>query len=175
MAGPVTAAAVILPHKHNIRNLMDSKKLGSRRRANMAKIIKEQALCYAVSFVDQAEIDRINILQASLKAMRQAVEKLEPKPTKVLVDGNKAPEITGMQVTPIIKGDATTKEISAASILAKTARDELMLKYDKFFPEYGFARHKGYGTKFHLEALASYGACELHRKSFAPVKRLVSK
>ncbi len=175
LAGPVVAAAVILPPQHNIAGLSDSKKLSPKKRESLAPIIKKQALSFAIAFVEREVIDEINILQASLQAMSQAVARLTLKPNRVLVDGNITPDVGKIEVKAIIKGDAKIQAISAASILAKVARDEKMLQYDKVYPVYGFARHKGYGTKEHMQALISHGACPLHRITFAPVRRLVNK
>jgi len=173
LAGPVTAAAVILPNNHAISGLADSKKISVKKREALAGIIKQTALSYAVCFISQEEIDRINILEASLKAMAQAIAKLSLRPHTVLVDGNKTPTVQGIRVQAIIKGDSKIDSISAAAILAKVARDERMLEFDKFYPEYGFARHKGYGTKEHIAALARHGVCPIHRKSFAPVRKIL--
>jgi ribonuclease HII len=174
LAGPVVAAAVILPAEHNIIGLADSKKLSPKKREELSEIIQQEALSFAIAFVERDVIDEINILQASLQAMSQAVAKLTIIPDKVLVDGNITPDVGKLAVEAIVKGDTKIAEISAASILAKVARDKKMLEYDVKYPVYGFARHKGYGTKQHMQALATHGACPLHRTSFAPVRKVIS-
>lgn len=173
LAGPVVAAAVILDPAQPIAGLADSKVLSEPARERLAPLIHAQALAWAVAEASADEIDTLNILQASLLAMRRAVERLSRAPLHVLVDGNRAPRLP-MPCTPIVRGDATVQAISAASILAKVARDALMHDLDQVFPAYGFARHKGYPTADHLAALQRHGACAAHRRSFAPVRRALA-
>jgi len=173
LAGPVYAAAVILDPAHPITGLADSKKLSPARREVLALAIRERALAYAVARAEVEEIDRINILQASLLAMVRAVLGLSIAPQLVLVDGNRCPIGLPYPLRAIIKGDATEPAISAASILAKVARDAVMLDLDTVWPGYGFARHKGYPTADHLAALARLGPCPEHRRSFAPVRAVL--
>lgn len=165
LAGPVVAGAVILPKDARILYINDSKKLSEKKREELFDIICSEALAYGVGVVDAERIDEINILQATYEAMREAVNKLCITPDILLNDAVTIPEINIRQV-PIIKGDAKSMSIAAASILAKVTRDRMMLEYDAAYPEYGFARHKGYGTKQHTQALAEYGACPIHRKTF---------
>lgn len=172
LCGDVFAAAVILDPDQPIEGLDDSKKLTEKKRAALAIEIKAKAKAWAIAKGSVAEIDEINILQATLLAMRRAVEGLQVTPTLLRVDGNQDPKSCVPAIT-IVKGDALFAEISAASILAKDARDQSMIEADKIYPEYGFAKHKGYGTKAHLEALAEHGATPLHRQSFAPIKKLL--
>ncbi|MDA3870339.1 MAG: ribonuclease HII [Gammaproteobacteria bacterium] len=175
LVGNVVAAAVILGADHGILGLADSKKLTAKRREELAGEIKQHALAWAVVSVSPAEIDRINILQASLLAMKLSVEQLQISPDHVFVDGNHAP-VLSCPVTPIIKGDARVAEISAASILAKVERDAQMQVLHMEYPHYGFDRHKGYPTKAHMATLAEHGPCPEHRRSYAPVRRcLVGK
>ena len=168
LAGPVVAAAVILDPKRPIRGLADSKVLTPERREVLAGRIRERATSYAVALAGVDEIDAINILHASMLAMRRAVEALGIAPEEVLVDGNRCPEVA-FRVRAIVKGDRDVPAISAASILAKTARDAMLVALDREYPVYGFARHKGYATPEHLAALALHGPCPAHRRSFAPV------
>jgi len=170
LAGPVVAAAVILHPDRPISGLADSKTLSEKKREVLADIIKSQAIAWAIGRAEVEEIDSINILQASLLAMRRAVLALVPQAGHVLVDGNRCPELPCTSEA-IIKGDATVPVISAASILAKVTRDREMVCMDESFPGYGFARHKGYPTAAHLAALADLGASLIHRRSFAPVKK----
>ena len=172
LAGPVVAAAVILDKSDRIAGLADSKKLSERRREQLARVIREQALACSIGRADHLEIDRLNILNASLLAMQRAIEGLNIKPVRVLVDGNRCPS-TNYPVTAIIKGDQTEACISAASILAKVSRDREMLEMERRYPGYGFARHKGYPTRQHVRALSEIGPCPIHRRSFGPVKRLI--
>lgn len=168
LAGPVTAAAVILPENHSIKGLTDSKKLSAKQREQLFDEINKNAMSVGVGIVDVKEIDKINILQATYKAMYKALGALNPKPDKALVDGFALPN----QIIPnegIIKGDDKVDCIRAASIIAKVTRDRIMEQYDIIFPEYGFAKHKGYGTKLHLEKLCEHKASLIHRKSFKPV------
>lgn len=175
LAGPVYAACCILDPEKPIAGLNDSKKLVPKRREALARVIREQAVAFAVARVDAAEIDRIGILNASLQAMVMAVRMLDIAPQLVLVDGNILPPDMPVAAKAIIGGDAIDPNIMAASILAKTSRDaEMMLEHERY-PEYGFDRHKGYGTAAHMLALASHGPCPIHRRSFAPVRRLVSR
>lgn len=172
LAGSVYASAVILDPKRPIEGLTDSKKLSPKRREILALAIKSQALAWAVASADVAEIDSLNILQATLLAMQRAVQLLSLRPTLVLVDGNRAPKLP-MSVQTIVKGDLTIAAISAASILAKTARDASVMQLHDIYPHYGFDQHKGYGTALHLERLRALGPCAAHRRSFAPVRNWV--
>lgn len=169
LAGPVVAAAVILDDLHPIEGLADSKKLSPRRRDQLYDEIRAKALCFSIAQASVEEIDQLNILQATLMAMRRAVVGLRLKPIKVLVDGNQLP-VLEVLAEAIVKGDTKVPAISAASILAKVHRDRWCQEVHQQFPQYGFDQHKGYGTSFHLNALKIYGACLHHRKSFAPVK-----
>lgn len=171
LAGPVFAAAVILDKQAPIAGLADSKKLSHQQRLRLYQSIRSQALCYAIGTASVAEIDEINILQASLLAMRRAVVALTQTPSLVLVDGNRTPTGLAMPSQAIIKGDSTIAAISAASILAKVERDALCQQLDRLYPNYGFAQHKGYGTRQHLEMLQLHGPCPAHRRSFAPVRK----
>lgn len=169
LAGPVVTAAVILPAKHGIAGLADSKKLSATKREALDRLIRERALAWCVAQSEVAEIDAINILQATLVAMQRAVAGLQQVPDEVLVDGNHCPQLN-LPARAIIGGDASEECISAASILAKVARDADMCEMEKIYPGYGFAQHKGYGTKRHLTALATHGVTPIHRRSFAPVR-----
>ncbi len=169
LAGPVFAAAVILPPDHPIIGLKDSKKLSEKQRETLANAIKQHALSFAIGRAEVAEIDKLNILQATLLAMQRAIAALTLEPHLILVDGNQCPKVK-QPVKAIIKGDQTEQVISAASILAKVARDHEMLILDQHYPQYGFAQHKGYGTQQHLAALKKYGPADIHRMTFAPVK-----
>jgi ribonuclease HII len=172
LAGPVFAAAVILDDLLPIKGLADSKKLTPKKREHLYDIIKAQALCFCVATASVEEIDRLNILQATLLAMQRAVKGLRLKPSKVLVDGNRLP-VLAIRAEAIVKGDSKVASISAASILAKVERDRWCVEVDAQFPNYGFLTHKGYGTQVHLRALQEYGPCVLHRRSFAPVAKLL--
>jgi ribonuclease HII len=172
LAGPVVAAAVILDDLRPIAGLNDSKKLSAARREKLFDEIRAKALCCSIAHASVEEIDEINILQATLLAMRRAVEGLRLKPAKVLVDGNRLP-VLDVLAEAIVKGDATVPAISAASILAKVTRDRWCAELDAQYPQYGFATHKGYGTAEHLAALQTHGACPEHRKTFAPVTRVL--
>jgi ribonuclease HII len=172
LAGPVFAAAVILGDTHGIAGLADSKKLSARRRDALAVQIRQFAVAWAVASASVEEIDALNILQATLLAMRRAVEALERAPAEVLVDGLYCPRIA-LPVRAIVRGDASIAEISAASILAKTARDAFMLELHAQYPAYGFDRHKGYPTAAHVQALRIHGVSAVHRRSFAPVRSLL--
>jgi ribonuclease HII len=173
LAGPVSAAAVILDPTRPIEGLADSKKLSEKQRDFLAPIIRERALAWAVAYAEVDEIDTLNILQATLLAMRRAVLALPIQPQQVLVDGLYCPQ-TGIPSEAIVKGDSKVAAISAASILAKTARDELMLKLHTQYPQYGFDGHKGYPTAAHLAALRVHGVSEVHRRSFKPVREALS-
>jgi ribonuclease HII len=168
LAGPVVAAAVILDELYPIKGLNDSKKLTAKQREKLFDEICAKALCCSIAQASVEEIDELNILQATLLAMRRAVEGLRLKPAKVLVDGNRLPTL-GVLAEAIVGGDALVPSISAASILAKVTRDRLCAELDAQFPQYGFAGHKGYGTAEHLAALKVHGACPQHRKTFRPV------
>jgi ribonuclease HII len=172
LAGPVVAAAVILDDLKRIRGLNDSKLLTPAVRERLYDEIRAKALCCSVAEASVEEIDRLNILQATLLAMRRAIDGLRLKPIKVLIDGNQLPVVT-MLAEAIVDGDAKVKSISAASILAKVHRDRLCLQLDALHPHYGFAAHKGYATPEHLAALREHGACPLHRRSFAPVREVL--
>lgn len=165
VAGPVCAAAVILPAGIVIEGLNDSKKLSEKKREKLFDEITENALAWSVSLVDERVIDEINILQATYEAMRQAIEKLNPQPAVLLNDAVRIPQVAIQQV-PIIKGDAKSVSIAAASIVAKVTRDRMMEQYEEVFPGYGFARNKGYGSKEHIEALQTMGPTAIHRRSF---------
>ena len=171
LAGPVVAAAVILDPARPIAGLNDSKKLSARRREALAVLIREQALAWAVAEASVEEIDRINILQASLLAMQRAVAALAVRPQLALIDGNRCPRLD-CPAEALVGGDGRSAPIAAASILAKTVRDEQMLSLHERFPCYDFARHKGYPTAAHLGALRQHGPCSEHRRSFAPVAQL---
>jgi ribonuclease HII len=171
LAGPVFAAGVILGADCNIAGLADSKKLSERKRVHLADLIMRHAKAWAIASASVVEIDQLNILQASLLAMKRAVEKLTLAPAIVLVDGNQSPRLS-YPVRTIIRGDSLVPEISAASILAKTARDAEMLQLHQQFPVYGFNQHKGYPTKAHLQAIRQHGLSDIHRRSFAPVRAL---
>ncbi len=165
LAGPVVAGAVILPKEARIMYINDSKKLSEKRREELFDVIMEAAVGVGVGIVDAARIDEINILQATYEAMRQAVNKLEPQPDILLNDAVTIPELTMKQV-PIIKGDAKSISIACASVIAKVTRDRMMYEYDSLYPEYGFAKHKGYGTAQHIAAIKEFGASPIHRLTF---------
>lgn len=168
LAGPVVAAAVILDPGRRIRGLADSKVLSPERREELALLIHERSVAWAIGSADVAEIDRLNILHATMLAMSRAVAALPVAPEEALVDGNRCPTLA-CRVRAIVKGDRDVKAISAASILAKTTRDAMLRDLDRRYPGYGFAQHKGYGTPEHLAALERHGPCPEHRRSFAPV------
>jgi ribonuclease HII len=172
LAGPVSAAAVILDPVRPIAGLADSKKLTPARRDGLDLEIRERALAWSIAWASAEEIDRINILQASMLAMQRAVAALNVRPTRVLVDGNRCPDV-GCAAEAIVGGDGLVPSIGAASILAKVARDRLMCDLDLAFPGYGFAGHKGYPTRAHIEALRRLGPCPEHRRSFGPVRACV--
>ena len=165
LAGPVCAAAVILPPDAVIDGLNDSKKLTDKKRRALYDVITEQAVSFGIAFADEREIDEINILQATFLAMRRAFEQLSVQPDVALIDGNRAPGLSCCERT-IVHGDALSASIAAASILAKVTRDRLMEDYDAQYPQYGFAVHKGYGTQRHYAALREFGACPIHRQTF---------
>ena len=166
LAGPVCAAAVILPQDLEIEGLNDSKKLSEKKREQLFDIITEKAIAYCVAFGTLEEIEEKNILQATFLAMNRAIEGLEQKADFALIDGNKIPLGIKIPAAAIVKGDAKSMSIAAASILAKVSRDRLLMEYDKKYPEYQFAKHKGYGTKLHTDLIKEFGPCEIHRLSF---------
>jgi ribonuclease HII len=174
LAGPVYAAAVILDPGRPISGLADSKVLSEPRRRQLAEQIQLHALAWSIASATVAEIDSMNILQASLLAMCRAVNQLAIAPDEVLVDGNRCPAVS-QPVRAIVRGDSKIASISAASILAKTARDAEMLRLHRLYPHYGLDRHKGYPTVAHIAALERHGACEIHRRSFAPVRRILGR
>ena len=174
LVGNVVAAAVILDPERPIDGLTDSKKLSAKRREQLAEQIRDNATAWRVISIDSVQIDRINILQATMRAMQQAVAQLDTTPEHVFIDGNRCP-LMAIPATAIIKGDFRVAEISAASILAKVERDAQMLTLHESYPQYGFDKHKGYPTKAHFEALAEHGPCPEHRRSYAPVRRAVAK
>ena len=173
LIGAVVAAAVVLPENHGIIGLADSKKLSAKRRELLAEEIRDVAVDWAITEASHLEIDEINILHASMLAMKRAVEQLSCPIDKVLVDGNRLPDLS-LPAEAIIKGDSKIEAISAASIIAKVARDRMMLELHQQHPEYGFDRHKGYPTKLHFEMLKKYGVLEQHRRSFRPVQRQIA-
>ena len=172
LAGPVVTAAVILDPNRPILGLADSKKITEKRREILAAIIKQHALAWAIGRAEPEEIDQLNILQATLLAMKRAVEGLGIEPSHALVDGNQAPKLM-CQVTTIIKGDQTEPAIAAASIIAKVSRDKEMILMEESFPGYGFEKHKGYPTKMHQDALMKLGVSKIHRRSFKPVQLVI--
>ena len=165
LAGPVCAAAVILPKDHQIPGLTDSKKLSDKKRRELMPIIKEQAIAYGIGLASEQEIDEINILQATFLAMERALAQLDVKPDLALIDGNREKDF-GLPVKTVVKGDSLSANIAAASVLAKVTRDDIMVALAEEYPQYGFEIHKGYGTKAHYEALRQYDASPIHRKSF---------
>ena len=165
LAGPVCAAAVILPEHLQIPGLNDSKKLTDKKRRELFPVIQEQAIAYGIGLASEQEIDEINILQATFLAMRRALEQLTVRPEIALIDGNRETDF-GLPVKTVVKGDSLSANIAAASILAKVTRDNIMVELAQQYPEYGFEIHKGYGTKAHYEALRTYGPCPIHRKTF---------
>lgn len=172
LAGPVVAAAVILDPNRPIKGLRDSKKLSAKKRDELAEEIKEKALAWSVAAMGPEVIDKINILQATLEAMKAAVEKLPIEPDFVQVDGNKLPKWKWLSEA-VVKGDDKVEWISAASIIAKTTRDAYMCKIAELYPQYGFEHHVGYGTAEHIKALKAYGPTPIHRKTFAPVREVI--
>lgn len=174
LVGEVVAAAVILDPNKPIDGLTDSKKLSEKRREQLAAEIKERALAWCIASASPAEIDQINILHASMLAMQRAVEGLKVQPDHVKVDGNRCPQLS-ISVEAIVKGDAKVAEIGAASIIAKVHRDQQMIDLDKAYPQYGFAKHKGYPTAEHMKLLQKHGVLPQYRRSFGPVKRLLEE
>jgi len=174
LAGPVVAAAVILDARRPIAGLRDSKQLSPARRDNLAVLIRERALGWSIAAASVEEIDRLNVLQASLLAMKRAIEALDPAAEAALVDGNQLPRLA-IEARAVIGGDALEPAISAASILAKQHRDRLMAELDLTYPGYGFAEHAGYPTARHLRRLRELGPCGIHRRSFAPVRELLGR
>ncbi len=172
LAGPVCAAAVILPENTIIEGVNDSKKLSEKKREALFDVIKEQALSYSIAFASVEEIEEINILNATMLAMKRAVEGLDVKADYAMIDGNRLPDLS-IDSEFIIKGDAKSMSIACASILAKVSRDRLLYKYAEEYPEYLFDKHKGYGTKAHVEAIKKYGPCPYHRLSF--LKKILNK
>ena len=166
LIGSVVAACVVLPKDFTIEGLTDSKKLSEKKREQLFDIITEKAIAYCVAFGTLEEIEEKNILQATFLAMNRAIEGLEQKADFALIDGNKIPVGIKIPAAAIVKGDAKSMSIAAASILAKVSRDRLLMEYDKKYPEYQFAKHKGYGTKLHTDLIKEYGPCEIHRLSF---------
>ncbi|MDY4163659.1 MAG: ribonuclease HII [Sutterella sp.] len=175
LAGPVCAAAVILDPAKPIEGLNDSKKLSAKKRGALAPLIKERALAWAVAWASVEEIDRLNILQATMLAMTRAVEGLKVRPELILIDGNRTPKGLPAPASAVVKGDARVAAISAASILAKTERDRLMTELDETYPGYGFAQHAGYGTAAHVAAIRKLGVAPCHRRTFEPIKSLLLK
>lgn len=173
LCGPVVAAAVILDPARPIVGLADSKKLSEKRRNALAIEIREKALAWCIAEASVAEIDRLNILHATMLAMQRAVAGLSVVPARVQVDGNRCPRLD-VPCEAVVKGDSLVAEISAASILAKTARDALLVELDRRYPQYGLAGHKGYPTAAHLAALKAHGACEIYRTSFGPVRDIIA-
>ena len=171
LAGPVVAAAVILDPARPIEGLADSKKLSEKRREVLAQVIREQALCWALGRAEVEEIDHLNILQASLLAMQRAVAALQPRAEFALIDGNRCPRLA-CPAEAVIKGDDRVPVISAASVIAKVARDHEMVELDQCYPGYGFAKHKGYPTKAHIESLQRLGVTDIHRRTFGPVRKI---
>ncbi len=174
LAGPVVVAAVILPQNKRIKGINDSKKLSEKKREELYKVIMKEALAVSIAYVYEDVIDKINIYEATKQGMLEAISKLEIKPDHVLIDAMPLRELE-IEHTSIIHGDALSASIGAASIVAKVTRDHFMEKMDFKYPNYGFARHKGYCTKEHLKALEQYGPCEIHRKSFSPVAKCYNK
>ncbi len=166
LAGPVVVGVVIMKPDSFIEGINDSKKISESKREKLYEQITKEALAWSVGIVTQEEIDEINILNATKKALEQALEKLEIKPDRILVDALEHIDTKGIPYTSIIKGDAKIYSISAASIIAKVTRDRIMKEYDEVYPEYGFAKHKGYGTAMHIQAIKTQGPCPLHRRSF---------
>lgn len=166
LAGPVCAAAVILPDNCEIEGLNDSKKISEKKRESLFDIIKEKAVAYSIAYGSLEEIEEYNILETTYLAMNRAIEGLNTKADFALIDGNRVPKGIKIPCETVVKGDSKSCSIAAASILAKVTRDRLMLEYDKKYPQYLFAQHKGYGTKAHYEAIKQHGVCEIHRLSF---------
>lgn len=180
LAGPVVAAAIIFSKNKLLNKLLeigirDSKLLSPKKREYLYELILEKCHAWSIGVVSEETIDEINILEASLLAMRKAVEKLEIKPDFLLIDGNHTIENYPVSQIAIPRADQYVFSVSAASILAKVTRDKMLIDFDEEYPEYGFAQHKGYGTKFHMEMLSKIGPCKIHRRSFSPIKKLLSK
>ena len=173
LAGPVCAAAVILPEDIEIEGLNDSKKLSEKKRELLFDVIKEKAVSYAIAFGSVEEIEEFNILEATFMAMNRAIDSLEVKPDYALIDGNRVPKGIKIDCETVIKGDAKSSSIAAASILAKVTRDRLLLEYDKEYPQYNFKKHKGYGTKEHTSLILEHGVSPVHRRSF--LKKLLGE
>ncbi|MEW6609951.1 MAG: ribonuclease HII [bacterium] len=174
LAGPVVAAVAILPKEIKIPGINDSKKLSPKQRERLFKTISDVVIDWGIGIVNEEIIDEINILRATHLAMKKAIDSLKSKPHFLLVDGLKIPSIDIPQ-KPIIRGDQLSISIQSASILAKVIRDRMMIEYDKEFPQYGFAKHKGYGTSLHIESIKKYGICPIHRKSFEPIKSMCKR
>ena len=172
LAGPVVVAAVILPPSHGLKGLDDSKRLSREKRESLFAEIIRVSVCHAVEIVSVEEVEQVNVLAATLNGMQRSVRALDPGPTLVMVDGNRAPDM-GCEVRTIIEGDRWVPSISAASILAKVTRDEIMRRYHEEYPQYGFDRHKGYPTPEHLQKLREFGPCPIHRRTFAPVREVL--
>ena len=166
LAGPVVVASVIMPRNSKIEGINDSKKIQEKKREELYDKIIEEAICYGVGIMDQTEIDTINILEATKKGLTMSLQELTIKPNIILVDALKGINTLGIPYKSIIKGDALCYSISAASIIAKETRDRIMRQWDEIYPQYGFERHKGYGTAFHIESIKEYGLCPIHRRSF---------
>lgn len=173
LAGPVVVAAVIMPKDSMIEGVNDSKKVSEKKREALFEQITKEAISYGIGIIDQKEIDEINILNATKKGLTTAIKELEVKPDRILVDALTGIDTCGIPYTSIIKGDAKSYSIAAASILAKVTRDRIMREWDELYPQYGFEKHKGYGTKMHIDAIKEHGLCPLHRLSF--VKNIVKK
>ena len=173
LAGPVVVAAVIMPKDSMIEGVNDSKKVSEKKREALYDLITSEAISYSVGIIDQKEIDRINILNATKEGLTTAIKGLEVKPDRILVDALQGIDTCGVPYTSIIKGDAKCYSIAAASIIAKVTRDKIMRQWDELYPMYGFEKHKGYGTKMHIDAIKEYGICPLHRHSF--VKNIIKE
>lgn len=171
LAGPVVVAAVIMPKDSMIEGVNDSKKISEKKRETLYEQIINEAIAYGVGIIDQKEIDEINILNATKKGLTTAIKELKVKPQRILVDALTGIDTCGIPYTSIIKGDAKAYSIAAASIIAKVTRDRIMRQWDEIYPQYGFEKHKGYGTKIHIDAIKEYGLCPLHRLSF--VKNII--
>ena len=171
LAGPVVVAAVIMPRESMIEGINDSKKISEKKREILYEKIINEAIAYSVGIMDQKEIDELNILNATKKGLTTAIEELKVRPQRILVDALTGIDTLGVPYTSIIKGDAKSYSIAAASIIAKVTRDRIMRQWDELYPQYGFEKHKGYGTKMHIDAIKEYGLCPLHRLSF--VKNIV--
>ncbi len=166
LAGPVVVAAVVMPRDSMIEGVNDSKKVSEKKREELYDKIIEEAISYGVGIIDEKEIDKINILEATKKGLTTSLQELKVKPNLILVDALKGIDTLGIPYQSIIKGDALCYSISAASIIAKVTRDRIMRQWDEIYPQYGFEKHKGYGTKAHIDAIKEYGLCPIHRKSF---------